>query len=155
MAYGASAAAYDSAHSPGIIVELPMAAEDIYEGTLLEINASGYVQQVSDTDALVFAGVAAETKKNSGGSAGDKKLKVRITGIVELKSSGLALSNVGGLAYVALASVDAGQTVLPSTAGTNPVVVGRFVEYISATKGRVLITGFAFGPGAAPNGTHS
>ena len=155
MAYGASAQAFDTKRSPGEMISCKMANEKVYKGTLMDVQADGYVGQIADTDALIFAGVAAETKDNSGGSDGDLNIDIYVTGIFEFKTTGAKISWVGNLAYADLANADSGQRVLNATGGTNPVVVGRIVEVVSATRVRVRIDGFAFGAGAAPNGIHS
>lgn len=155
MAYGASAQSFDNKRSPGEMISVKMGAEKVYKGTLMDIDGTGFALQVADTDALIFAGVSAETKDNSAGSPGDINIDIYVTGIFEFKSTGLTQANVGGLAYADLANPDSGQRVLPTTGGTNPVVVGRIVEVPSATRARVRIDGFAFGAGAAPNGIHS
>lgn len=155
MAYGASAQAFDTKRSPGEMISCKMANEKVYKGTLMDVQADGYVGQIADTDALIFAGVSAETKDNSGGSDGDLNIDIYVTGIFEFKTTGANISWVGKLAYADLANADAGQRVLATTGGTNPVVVGRIVEVVSATRVRVRIDGFAFGAGAAPNGIHS
>ena len=155
MAYGASAQAFDTKRSPGEMISCQMANELVYKGTLMDVQADGYVGQIADTDALIFAGVSAETKDNSEGSDGDLNIDIYIKGIFEFKTTGAAIAWVGTLAYADLANADSGQRVLNSTGGTNPVCVGRIVEYVSATRVRVRIDGYAFTAGAAPNGIHS
>lgn len=155
MAYGASAQAYDSKYAPGDVVQVALTNAKVYKGTLMDITATGYAAQIADTDALIFAGVSIETVDNSAGSAGDKSIKIAKRGIFRFKTTGADQTWVGKLMYADLANTDAGQRVLATTGGTNPVVVGRCVEYISATEVRVSIDGFAFGPGAAPNGIHA
>lgn len=156
MAYGASAQAYDTARSEGKLISMKMTNAKIYKGTLLDVLGNGYVAQIADTHALVFAGVAAETVDNSGGSAGDKRIDVWVRGVHTFKIAAGEQDDVGKLAFCQLGSADAGQTVKESTDGTHPVVVGRITEMQSATKCRVRIDGFAGGgSGAAPNGSHS
>ena len=155
MAYGASAQAFDNKRSPGEMISCKMANELVYKGTLMDVQADGYVGQVGDTDALIFAGVSAETKDNSGGSDGDLNIDIYVTGIFEFKTTGASIAWVGTLAYADLGNEDAGQRVLNTTGGTNPVCVGRIVEVVSATRVRVCIDGYAFTAGAAPNGIHS
>ncbi len=155
MAYGASAQAYDNKRSPGEMISCKMSNEKVYKGTLMDVLASGYVAQIADTDGLIFAGVSAETKDNSGGSAGDLNIDIYVKGIFTFKTTGADISWVGKLMYADLANPDAGQRVLATTGGTNPVVVGRCVEFVDSTHVRVMIDGFAFGAGAAPNGIHS
>ncbi|OYV99482.1 MAG: hypothetical protein B7Z62_00330 [Deltaproteobacteria bacterium 37-65-8] len=154
-AYGASSAAFDTARSPGDCISMRMTNAKIYKGTLLDVDANGYVLQIADTDALFFAGVAAETIDNSAGSAGDKEIRVWVSGEFEFKIAAALQSDTGKLAFCQLGSADAGQTVKGSTDGVNPVVVGRISRYVSATRVRVRIDGFALGAGAAPNGIHS
>ncbi len=155
MAYGASAQAWDTKRSPSDLVSVPMSNEKVYKGTLMDILATGYAAQVADTDGLIFAGVSAETKDNSAGSAGDLNINIYQTGVFEFKTTGADQSWVGDLAYADLANPDSGQRVLNTAGGTNPVCVGRIVGYVSATRVRVRIDGFTFGAGAAPNGIHS
>jgi hypothetical protein len=155
MAYGASAQAFDTKRSEGDMISCKMAKEKVYKGTLMDVQADGYVGQIADTNALIFAGVAAETKDNSAGSDGDLNIDIYVNGIFTFKTTGADITWVGKLAYADLANLDAGQRVLATTGGTNPVVVGRIVEFVDSTHVRVRINGFAFGAGAAPNGIHS
>ena len=57
-----------------------MANVKIPKGALVNINASGYATNASDTASETFAGVAYETVDNSGGSAGDIGIRVQTTG---------------------------------------------------------------------------
>lgn len=165
MAYGASAQAWDIKRSVGEMVSLPMVVDKIYKGTILDIDANGYALQVADTDALIFAGIAAETRDNrykvendstsGASSAGDKEIRSWVSGVFEFKIAAAEQNDVGKLAFVQLGSADAGQVVKESTDGTNTLVIGRIVKFVSATRVRVRIDGFAFGSGAAPNGIHS
>ena len=154
-AYGASAQSFDTHYSEGKLVSMPMGAEKIYQGTLVDVDASGYVVQVADTDGLFFAGVAAETVDNSGGTQGDLNIRVWMSGVFTFKIAAAQQDDVGKLAFTQLGSADAGQTVKEATDGTNPLAVGRITEYISATRVRVRIDGYALTAGATPNGIHT
>ena len=166
MAYGASGQAFDNAYSPGKMVPMKQAVVKIWKGSLLDVNAAGYADVLTDTHALVFAGVAAETSDNrylatgdsgsGAASAGTRTINVWTSGVFEFKIAAAEQDDVGKVAFCQLGSADAQQTVKESTDGTHPVAVGRIVEYVSATRVRVRIDGFAAGgSGAAPNGTHS
>jgi hypothetical protein len=102
----------------------------------------------------VFAGVAAETIDNSAGSPGDKSIRVSTTGDFTFKTTGLAQTNMGDLAYADLGNTDAGQRVLTTPTSAKELAVGRFAGLDSATVAIVRINGFAFSAGVAPNGIH-
>lgn len=116
--------------------DLKTAVDIIYKGALCSINADGYILPASDTASEIVVGVALETVDNSAGSAGDETCKIDTNTIIDCVIVGAAQSDVNSLVYV----VD-DQTVATANPG-NTVVAGRIVEYISATKVRVLIKGF-------------
>lgn len=146
MAYGASAAAFDTERSQGDVVSLKMGAEKIYKGTMCMINAAGFCVQISDTaTGDCFAGIAAETVDNSAGSAGDKSINVFRTGEFTMKHAGAARTDVGLPAYASLGVADAGQTVKSATEGTHAMMVGKIVGVSaesSATRVRIVINGY-------------
>ena len=120
----------------GIVYPFQVAASTtIPEGALVSINAAGYAVNATDAANDVFVGVADETIDNSSGAAGAKKIKIRRTGVFTVVFAGTAtIADVNTLVYV----VD-NQTVNLAAATTNDVLVGRIVEFISATKVRVDI----------------
>jgi len=62
--------------------EYPIIANDIiYEGAAVGENASGYARPLAAGD--VFLGFALEKCDNTGGAAGDKRVKVRTAGIID------------------------------------------------------------------------
>lgn len=125
----------DDKQSQGDVVTMKMAAVKLYAGTLLCVNTSGYVTNAADTADFQFAGVAADTVDNSGGSAGDKKIDVYTEGTFEVKFSGTATqATVGQPAY----AVD-NETVAAAGTTTNDVPVGKVVEFISASLVRIKI----------------
>lgn len=108
---------------------LPIIANDIvYEGAAVGDNASGYARPLVAGDP--FFGFAIEKCDNAGGSAGDKYVKVRRKGYVELAVSGAAITDVGKPVY---ASDD---DTFTYTAGSNTLIgfVKRFVS-----SGRVVV----------------
>lgn len=119
----------------GEILSFKQGAEKIPEGALVMINAAGYAVNATDTAGGVLAGVADETVDNSAGSVGDKSIKVRRTGVFNVVFGGTAtIADVNTLVYV----VD-NQTVDLVGVTTNDVLVGRIVEFVTATKVRVDI----------------
>lgn len=128
-------AARDDKQSQGDVVSLKMAAVKLYAGTLLCYNTSGYVTNAADTASFVFAGVAADTVDNSGGSAGDKKIDAYTEGTFEVAFSGTATQATVGQSVYAVDN----QTVAVAATTTNDVLVGKVVEFISASVVRIKI----------------
>lgn len=125
----------DTDRQDGEVYPFQMGAEKIPEGALVMVNAAGYAVNATDTAGGVCVGVAEETVDNSAGNAGDKKIKVRRTGVFTFAYDGTAtIADVNTLVYVSdNATVDlAGDE-------TNDVLVGRIVEFVSAGKVRVDI----------------
>lgn len=117
----------------GKIVSLKMSNVKILEGALVSINSSGYAVNASDTSGDVFAGTADETKDNSGGSAGDLEIRVRVGEVIDVNANfSAAQTNVGDSVY----AFD-NQTVDLAGAMTNDVLVGKIVEVKSTSKLRV------------------
>jgi hypothetical protein len=83
----------------GSINELPVIASDIiYEGTAAGIvKGTGYSRPLSAGDA--FAGFAESKQDNSAGAAGDKRVRVRKSGLVQLSVSGAVITDVGQPVY--------------------------------------------------------
>lgn len=119
----------------GEIYSFKQGAEKIWEGALVMVNAAGYAVNATDTAGGVIAGIADETVDNSAGSVGDKSIKLRRKGIFTFVFGGTAtIADVNTLVYV----VD-NQTVDLVGVTTNDVLVGRIVEFVTATKVRVDI----------------
>lgn len=88
----------------GDLREPPVAAATtIHQGGLTCVNASGYAVPGATATTLKAIGRAEESADNSGGSAGDIRVKVR-AGVFRWKNStstdAIALSDVGGTCYV-------------------------------------------------------
>lgn len=107
----------------------------IYKGSLVGINASGYLCSMNHaTASLKFAGVANETVDNSAGSAGDKGLNVTKCGSFVFKAvSGYtpAIADIGKEVY---ATTD--WEVQIATAGlTNQYKIGTIVGIENTSTG--------------------
>lgn len=119
----------------GVIVSFLQSNVSIPEGALVSINAAGYAVNATDAANDVFVGIADESVDNSGGSAGDKRIKVRRTGVYTVLFDGTAAqSDVNTLVYV-----KDNETVDIAGDLTNDVLVGRIVEVLSTSKVRVDI----------------
>lgn len=113
------------AYELGSVQEYPVIAADIiYEGGVVGENGSGYARPLVAGDP--FLGFAESRADNSAGAAGDKNVRVRIRGQVQLPISGIAITaNDRPLVY---ASDDDTFTL---TAGTN-TVIGRVSRWVSS-----------------------
>lgn len=119
----------------GEILSFKQSNVKLVEGALLIINATGFAVNAADTASTIFAGVADETVDNSGGSAGDKQIKVRRNGVFTVKFGGTATQATVGKIVCAVDN----QTVDLASVTTNDVIVGRCVEFLSAGVIRVDI----------------
>lgn len=129
-------AAREDNRQDGILLAVPMSAAKLFKGSLVANNASGYAAKAADTASFTLAGVAYETIDNSAGSAGDLNIRVWRQGVFEFNFSGTATqANVG----TAVFAVDDNTVALAATT-TNDVMVGRIVQFVSASKVRVEIS---------------
>jgi hypothetical protein len=119
----------------GVEVEYPVAANTkIYAGSLVCANAAGYAVPAADTSGYRFAGVAVEQVDNSGGSAGEKSVKLRRAGVFEFDAVSITQDMVGAAMYAA-----DDHTFDDAAGPTNDIKVGLLVKYVSATKGWIDI----------------
>lgn len=105
-----------------------IASDIIYEGAAVGDDGNGYARPLVAGDK--FLGFCLEQCDNSTGSAGDKKVHVRVRGRARLSVGSLAITDVGKAVY---ASDDNAFTL---TASTNSYV-GVVVRYISSGVGIV------------------
>ena len=126
----------------GELLNLPMAAEKIFQGSLVKINAAGYAAKSSAEAGATFAGIAYEQKDNSAGAAGAKSIRVQNSGAFELPIASAAATNVGEKVYAAADDI----VTLTEGADKKPIV-GVIVKVISATKVLVKLQPFT-GTGA-------
>jgi hypothetical protein len=119
----------------GVEVEFPVAAATkIFAGSLVCVNAEGLAVPAADTSGYTFVGVAQEQVDNNSGSAGDKVVRVRRTGVFEFDAANLAQAMVGQPMF----AVD-DQTFADAAGATNDVKVGVLVKYVSVSKGWIDI----------------
>lgn len=121
----------------------PMAAVKIFKGSLVAINAAGFVAPAADTANFRVVGVADELVDNSAGAAGDKKIRVIHGRAFRFAATAITQAMVGQTMYV----VD-DQTV-DDAIGTNAIQAGVLVEFISATEGWIFIPQGGMGIGTA------
>jgi hypothetical protein len=120
----------------GGLITVPMAASTtINKGDIVCINpGTGGAVQGANTSGYLFVGIAAEGKANSG-SLADKYIKVYTKGLFLLTGGTLAVTANGATMYaVGAATVD--------ETGSNSVIVGKLIKFVSATSGWVLIGRF-------------
>jgi hypothetical protein len=124
-----------TAYREGVEVEFPVAASTkIYAGSLVCVNTGGFAVPAADTSGYTFVGVAQEQVDNNSGSAGDKVVRVRRTGVFEFDAANLAQAMVGQPMF----AVD-DQTFADAAGATNDVKVGVLVKYVSVSKGWIDI----------------
>jgi len=119
----------NTSHSEGDQLSiLVAAAETIYAGSLVCLDADGYAVAAADTSGYIFAGVAMKQADNSGGAAGAVSVIVHRRCRFRLASStALTQAAVGGLVYV-----DDDQTVQQAYDATNDVPVGMVTRVLEA-----------------------
>jgi hypothetical protein len=129
-------AAKNYRRQPGELVAYKLNNIKVFTGALLAVNSSGYAVKANDAAVEAVIGVAESTVDNSTGSAGDKTVDVWQSGVFDFAFSGTATqADVGKKVY----AVD-DQTVALAATTTNDNLVGRIVEFISASKVRVRIS---------------
>lgn len=112
----------------------PVAVDIIYKGGMVVINSAGYAAPASDAQGNSRAvGVADEKVDNSGGSAGDKNVRVRSGRAFKMVATAIVQADLGMAMYV----VD--DQTIDDDGGTNRILAGILVEFVSATSGWVYI----------------
>ena len=107
------------------------ASTTIYNGTMVSLNASGYLISATGAATETFAGIADQGTDNSAGSAGDLSCIVRKVGTFEMVCSGLTIADIGKDLYLT-----DNQTVT-LTPGT--MRVGKLAFFKSATNAPLAI----------------
>ena len=126
------------AQEPGSLQKAPVAASThLYQGTITfwertSGDAEGYILADDDNGTNNFAGILRKEVDNSSGSAGDLNGEVYQEGVFELQGSGFTQAIVGDAAY----AID---NITVQASSTNASLIGRFVEYVSASRMRVRI----------------
>lgn len=110
----------------GTIQEYPVIAADIiYEGAAVGENASGYARPLQAGD--VFLGFAESRADNSTGAAGDKTVRVRRRGQVELPVAGATAITANDQPLVYASDDD----TFTLTASTNSII-GRVSRWVAS-----------------------
>ena len=110
----------------GTVQEYPVIAADIiYEGAAVGENASGYARPLQAGD--VFLGFAESRSDNSAGAAGDKTVRVRRRGQVELAVAGATAVTANDQPLVYASDDD----TFTLTASTNSII-GRVSRWVSS-----------------------
>ena len=112
------------------------ASTNHYESVFAFINSGGYADDDHASGANDFGGIVITQVDNSSGANGDLDVEVYRTGIFELTGSGFTQADIGTAVY----ATDNYTLTKTSTSNTQ---VGKIVGYISATKVKVAIDGFA------------
>lgn len=112
-----------------------VAADIIFKGALVSINAAGFAVPATDTAGETIAGIALDQADNSTGAAGDVDVLV-ISGVTArmLTQADLAQTTVGTIVTV----LTDNEVSIPATT-VNDIPVGRCVEFVSATEVDVYI----------------
>ncbi len=109
----------------------------IYKGSLVCIDASGYVHPAADTAGLTFVGFAETHVDNTvvGHAAGLKSIQVRSDRSALMNGSSLTQASVGQVVY----ALD-DNTVGLAASSTHRIAVGVLTNYVSATSGWVTFS---------------
>ncbi len=106
---------------------VPMYTQKIWAGALVMVDSSGYGRNaLAGASNKGVAGVAIETVDNSGGSSGDKSIKVR-SGRFLMTGTGFTQASVGSHIYAS------DNDTVSTTQGTNEPLVGTVEAYVSST----------------------
>lgn len=110
----------------GSIQEYPVVATDIiYEGAAVGENGSGYARPLNAGDP--FLGFAESKADNSTGAAGDKRVRVRMRGQVQLAVAGATAVTANDRPLVYASDDD----TFTLTASTN-TIIGRVARWIES-----------------------
>jgi hypothetical protein len=114
----------------GVEKDFPVAAaEKIYGGALVCVNAAGYALEGSDTANLIFQGIAMNQKDNGSGANGDLDVVLRRRGLVKvIMDTAITIANVGDNVFL----VD-DQTVDLTANVTHNILCGIIAGYIDTT----------------------
>lgn len=126
----ALAADRNTARAEGDVKSLLMSPSLIFAGAIVARNATGYATKGAVATTLIGVGRADERVDNTGGAAGDKRIRVR-TGIFRFANSAagdlITIADIGKPAYI----VD-DQTVA-KTSGTNTRSIAGFTYDVDDT----------------------
>lgn len=123
-----SGARPERAHPFAMNDERPMTNSTVYAGSLVCFNASGHIAVGSTATTLIAAGVATETKTNSG-SAGSTNVRFR-QGVFKFNNSSagdaIAIADIGDDCYI----VD-DETVAKTDGSSSRSRAGKVIDVVS------------------------
>ena len=130
----------DTKRSDGRLKAVKLSNVKVPKGVLACINTSGYATNGSDTASYLFAGVSYEQVDNSGGSAGDKEIRVEKTGehLFLYNGTDAAQAILGKEVYI----VDNQTVDDDANATTNDIKCGTIVEIVSGSLVRIRIDNY-------------
>lgn len=103
------------------------ASKTLYEGTMCFFDADGYLTDIVNSGANVFAGIVKEKADNASGSAGDISAEYWSEGDFELVGTGFGQTDVG-------LDIFATDNYVIGTSSSSTSYVGQCVGYVSSTK---------------------
>lgn len=113
--------------------KLKMAAEKIWAGALVMMNAAGYLANAAANASNAGCwGIAQETVDNSGGAAGDKEITIQECEVL-LDATSIAVGDNGSPVYAS------DNHTIDETQGANEPRAGILVEFVSSTSGWVKV----------------
>lgn len=120
------------------------ASRRLYQGTICFFERTsaaneGYLTDLDDTGNNTFAGIVKEDANNASGSAGDISAEFFVKGAFVLEGTGFHIGLVNDLAY-------ASDNFTVTHDSSSATWIGKFVEFISATKMRVELFGVITDP---------
>tara|TARA_R110001599_G_scaffold329512_1_gene543538 strand:- start:571 stop:984 length:414 start_codon:yes stop_codon:yes gene_type:complete len=128
----------DRKEKEGKLIASPVAAAtEIFQGALTMHDSNGLIANATPSAGDSFAGVAYERVDNSAGVASEKSIRNEKHGSFLMTGAGFTQADVG------LEVRASDNDTVQIAALTNSQVVGRIVEFVSATQVRVKIDGYA------------
>jgi len=143
-----------SERKQGIIFELPVAAATkLFAGSLVSVNAAGYVVPSSDSASEKFLGVARKYLDNSAGADGAALCEGYLSGIFEVSTSGATQAEMLKDTYV-VDDNTVGKGIVAQPANITGVTLERTALSSGGTRTLVFTatgTLLAYGGGTAVN----
>ena len=133
--------------SEGVIVSTPMdGTTTIYKGTFCALAATGYVEPMAQVASLVYWGIAAETKENSG-SAGAAEIDIYQKGVFTVAIAGtVTQADLGAEVWLNSNSTGGNDYTVLNINESDPGIttkVGRIVRVNSSSSVDICIDGYA------------
>ena len=117
---------------PNLLVYPVATNVKIYAGAFVAINSGGYATPAADAASLKVVGVATKMADNTGGANGAINVEVE-TGVFDFAATSITQAMVGTKVFI----VD--DQTFDDAIGTNSIIAGVLMEFISTTRGRVHV----------------